>query len=211
MRKLFVAVAVGIVSLFTNPASAADDTVIDYFTADNVVAVMKDLGAANVETETDKKFTFVYGQINGYNLSLGIDQCEDRPGCMGLFVAAVFAADNKQFAAQTLVDFTGKFPPTPAIQLSGGNKVALVRAIISLGGIRTGNLKYNIGLLVVTLPLFAEHLNNALVASNQYGAPLAHALHSERMTPAEMHARSQILTASMASELGRWPAPIRRH
>lgn len=212
MRRLFAMLTVCAAIVASAPARAAsDDTVIDYFTPENVTEVMKDMGATDISTRKEEKFTAVDATINGQIISLGIQQCKDRPGCMGLLVAGVFSTDGKDIPAQTLLDFTGKYPPTPAILLSNKD-VAVVRAIISLGGIRVANLKYNIGLLVGTLPIFAQQLNTALISSNGT-APTPYAMarvHPTHMAPIEMQQRLNILTDSMAASLARWPAPIRR-
>jgi len=209
MRKLFATFAIATVSLFTAPARADDATVIDYFTPENVTAAVQELGATNITTTKSDKQTVVTATIDGYLIGLGIQQCDGRPGCMGLLVAGVFTTDGKKVTAQSLVDFTTAYPPTPAIQLTSGN-VAVVRAIISLGGIRNGNLKQNIALLAATLPLFAQHINGALVSTNGYAASPSRALvRSAAMSPAEFGKQMDALTSTMAASLARWPAPIR--
>lgn len=165
MHRLFIAVAAFAAVFLTGAAQAADTaTVIDAFTVENVTAVLNELQATNIKTEKEENVTTVTADVAGLPVSLGIQKCGTN-GCVGMLIGAAFDAGGK-VSSETLLGFTGKYPPTPAIRLDG-NGVAIVRAEIAIGGIRSSNLKANIAVLVLTIPIFAKYIKDAVVASNQ--------------------------------------------
>ena len=166
MRRLSLAAAAFAALLPTSAAQAADETatVIDYFTVANVTAVLNELKATNITSEKEEQVTTIRAEIGGYPISFGIQKCV-AAGCIGMLIGAGMDP-GARVSSETLLGFTGKMPPTPAIRLQG-NAVALVRAEISLGGMRSSNLRENIALVVGTVPVFVKHLKDAVIASNE--------------------------------------------
>lgn len=167
MRGLFWGLGLVIGAALVSPAWAADETTFDYFTVENVSAALAELGATDIKTyDAPGGHRGIRASLDGYQLAMSIQQCE-AAGCTGLLFGTVFSTEGSEVSAETLVSFTRKYPPTPAVRTEGG--IALARALISDGGIRSANLKANFAMLIGIIPVFVEHVNQATVASNPSG------------------------------------------
>jgi hypothetical protein len=166
MRGLFWGVVVVFGAALLGPARAADEaaTTLDYFTVENVSAALTELGATDLKTyDAPGGHKGIQATLGGYKLAMSIQQC-DAAGCVGLLFGTLFSTEGRDVPAETLLSFTRKYPPTPALRAEGG--VGIMRALISNGGIRSTNLKANFAMLIGIIPEFVKHVNEATVASN---------------------------------------------
>lgn len=155
--------------LLAAPLAGAADT-YDYFTADNVSKAITDIGGTEIKVETEGGSTYVRFKHSGYPISAGLQVCKDRPGCVGLVIAAGINTAGTKYPLELLNKFNQKLPPITALSLDDGN-VGIWRALISLGGVTEKNVGANIGMLISYVPTFVEHLQTGLVVASTDAAP----------------------------------------
>jgi hypothetical protein len=195
IAALIAAALAFIGSTASSRAAEGEPALIEHFTADNITAMLTELGAANVTSKVDGKVTRFGAEINGIKLFLAIGFCE--PGCTGLLIGSAIDTGGQRYPAETLINFTRDYPPTPALTLNDGTLV-IGRAVISTGGIGPGNGRANIALLAATVPVLIEHLKTSQVVASreQPGAQLstktAGALRTVHPTPEQIREISAI-------------------
>jgi hypothetical protein len=187
MRGVFLGLAMVLAALVSPALAAGEATTIDYFTVENVSAALTGMGATDLKTyDAPGGHKGILASLGGYKLAMSIQQC-DAAGCVGLLFGTIFSTEGREVSTETLMSFTKKYPPTPALRSEKG--VALMRAVISNGGMRSTNLQANFAMLIGIIPAFVQHVNEATVASNERGGRATLSVPQLRpvaLTPAQM-------------------------
>jgi len=151
----------------------AQSALLNDFTAENVSAVLTELGATNIKTSQNDGITFLNFELGGLPQSYSIRLCnlsaELGPGCLGLLMAIGFETPDK-INLDVFNSFNRKWPLATSVKIDD-KTMALGRFIFSPGGVSRENLKANIALLMGAPEAFNTHLKSQLVASLELSQP----------------------------------------
>ena len=178
MKKLLTAlpVAAALLCASLGAASADDATSIQYFTAENVSALLTKWGAAKVTQGKMKSGeTKIEFDVQGVTHTAILLACpQGKPGCLGLYLGVPVAIKDGKAPAEAINGFNDALPFGKAVRVDDGSVVVLFRYVISDGGISEENLNVNVAVFTQTPEILAKYLSSVnIVASLPTKAPTA--------------------------------------
>ena len=147
------------------PPISAPASIVDSVTIDGLSALMKELGAQNIEArEGGKLLTFQDGPVP-YNMNIAL--CDIRPNkCLAVAMGVIMDPGSTNYSHEAINNYNKDNLFVTAIKLDG-NKVAFGRIWLVDGGITKKNLAINISSFVVTFNEGLKSLQSQVVAGVQ--------------------------------------------
>lgn len=147
------------------PPISAPSSIVDSVTIDGLSALMKELGAQNIEArEGGKLLTFQDGPVP-YNMNIAL--CDIRPSkCLAVAMGVIMDPGSTSYSHEAINNYNKDNLFVTAIKLDG-NKVAFGRIWLVDGGITKKNLAINISSFVVTFNEGLKSLQSQVVAGVQ--------------------------------------------
>jgi hypothetical protein len=167
MRILSAALAALMFCSLPAPGLAAD---IKLFTAQEVVAILNEAGATDVQRDDGEGVSFISFKFGDqpYSFSLRLCDKNDRGRCGGLLMAAAYRM-SPQHNVELFNSFNRSVPFLTAVKLDSG-VMAFGRFVIALGGVSRDNVKANIDFLRLAPELFLSFEKSQVIASAGTGA-----------------------------------------
>lgn len=173
MRNSAAAVAIALTATFAAPAFAQqltnEKSSIDYFTTDNVSALLKELGAQQVQVQsnnTGKSVTFQDGAIP-YNAILTVCNKTTGANCEAAILVVIFEGSTN-YPIDAFNNFNKEQSFVTAVKLEE-NRYAISRMVLSSGGVTKKNVAVNIASFASAPAKVVQYLSSQLVAGYQDG------------------------------------------
>ncbi|MEQ1752629.1 MAG: YbjN domain-containing protein [Micropepsaceae bacterium] len=173
MRKSTAALAIALTTSLCVPVCAQqltnEKSTIDYFTADNVSGLLKELGAQQVQvqsSDTGKSVTFQDGAIP-YNAILTVCNKTTGANCEATILVVIFEGSTS-YPVDAFNNFNKEQSFVTAVKLEE-NKYAISRMLLSSGGVTKKNVAVNIASFASAPAKVMQYLSSQLVAGYQDG------------------------------------------
>jgi hypothetical protein len=166
MRILSAVLAALMLWSLPAPALAAN---INVFTAQEVIAILNEAGATDVQRDDGDGISFISFKLGGQPYSFSLRLCDktDRSKCGGLLMAAAFRM-SPQHNVELFNSFNRSVPFLTAVKLDA-SVMAFGRFVIALGGVTRENVKANIDFLRLAPELFLSFEKSQVIASLEPG------------------------------------------
>jgi hypothetical protein len=168
-RMRIVSAALAAVMFWSLPAPALAAN-INVFTAQEVVAILNEAGATDVQRDDGDGISFISFKLGDQPYSFSLRLCDktDRSRCGGLLMAAAYRM-SPQHNVELFNSFNRSVPFLTAVKLDS-SVMAFGRFVISLGGVTRENVKANIDFLRLAPELFLSFEKSQVIASVDAGA-----------------------------------------
>lgn len=163
LKTILATAALGVA--LTAPAMAQVKGPVNYFTAQNVVAILKEMGAGDAtarkhNTQSGKPLESVIFTVENMKHVAVLSACNDPKGCLGLELVTIWTDAGKTVNRVHMNNFNAAYPFGKAF-VGPENTIIFQRYAISDGGVSVQNVKSNIGNFVVGTRVFQEYMSKA--------------------------------------------------
>jgi hypothetical protein len=164
LAALSLALAAPVMATDDLPNPVANPTlVMDSITAEDIAAIVRELGGQNVQIGQAEGRNVVTFSDGGVPYNLGIVQCDVRPGkCVGLILVVVIEGGQ---ISLTTINTRNKSDVFLSVAKFDETRTGIGRAHLIDSGVTRNNIALNIAAFAGAVPAAIKTLNEQVVAS----------------------------------------------
>jgi hypothetical protein len=197
LAALVVATAAAVVPAGAAEMKLSDPTAqIENLTAQNVTAILQELGAQQIETHQDGGKTVVTFKDGEVPFNLGFALCDVKPKtCLALVMVVGFDPGATRYPLELFNTFNKDNSFVTAVALDG-NRFAVSRMLFTDGGVSRKNVAANVANFAAAPQVVMKFLASQIVAGTDRASPApfqqvnagANAVRPVALSPQEMAA-----------------------